>query len=187
VLTVRLNVDGLNVDDGEDTILWTGEIGEAGFPVRVPQDAAHGATHGLATIHWDGMQIAKIHFAIHVGAAAATSEDPPSREERHRTAFASYASQDRDRVVARVQGLKKAGVDVFMDIVDLRAGQLWEEALWREIPARDIFYLFCIADEGARIHRPGAACFSRRREAAARTGRQALQRRAAGVREAAVV
>ncbi len=75
VLTVRVNVEGLSVDDGEDTILWTGEIGEAGFPVRVPQDAVHGAKHGLATIHIDGMQIAKIHFAIQVGATTATSGD----------------------------------------------------------------------------------------------------------------
>lgn len=142
VLTVRLRVEGLIVDDGEDTILWTGEIGEAGFPVSVPQEAVHGPKHGLATIHVDGLQIAKIHFAINVGATAATAADLGSREERHRTAFASYASEDRDRVVARVQGLKKAGVDVFMDIVNLRAGELWEEALWREIPARDIFYLF---------------------------------------------
>ena len=142
VLTVRLKVEGLTVDDGEDTILWSGEIGEAGFPVRVPQDAVHGSRHGLATVHIEGLQIAKIHFVVQVGATTAVAADLRSREERHCTAFASYASEDRDRVIARVQGLKKAGVDVYMDIVNLRAGELWEQALWREIPARDIFYLF---------------------------------------------
>ena len=31
---------------------------------------------------------------------------------------------------------------MFLDIVSLRAGELWEQTLWREIPGRDVFFLF---------------------------------------------
>ena len=55
----------------------------------------------------------------------------PVREQRLRTAFASYASQDRDAVLARVQGIQKAlpSLDVFLDVASLRSGQRWKEQL----------------------------------------------------------
>lgn len=66
------------------------------------------------------------------------------RIRRHRKAFASYASEDRDEVQARVQGMQKVmrSLDVFVDVIKLRSGQYWEQALWKEIPRNDVFYLF---------------------------------------------
>jgi len=63
---------------------------------------------------------------------------------RYRTAFASYASEDRDEVLRVVQGLQKGapGLQIFLDVADLRSGQRWEEELWEVIPTRDVFYLF---------------------------------------------
>ena len=34
------------------------------------------------------------------------------------------------------------GVDVFLDVLSLRAGQMWEQELMKNIKDRDIFYLF---------------------------------------------
>jgi hypothetical protein len=34
------------------------------------------------------------------------------------------------------------GVDVFLDVVSLRAGQRWEQEIRKAIDGRDIFYLF---------------------------------------------
>lgn len=59
------------------------------------------------------------------------------------SAFISYASQDRKRVAAIIQGMKKArpDLDVFFDVDSLRSGDDWEHALHEEIERRDILFL----------------------------------------------
>jgi hypothetical protein len=64
------------------------------------------------------------------------------REERVMSAFASYATQDRAEVLRRVQGIEAAGVQVFMDVLSLRAGQDWERRILENIRQNDVFYLF---------------------------------------------
>src|SRR5207248_3690522 len=79
-----------------------------------------------------------------VGSRETLREALPVREQRLRTAFASYASQDRDAVLARVQGIQKAlpSLDVFLDVASLRSGQRWKEQLQEAVTKRDTFYLF---------------------------------------------
>ena len=57
--------------------------------------------------------------------------------------FVSYASQDRSRVAAIIQGMKKARpeMDVFFDVDSLRSGEDWQQALRAEIERRDILFL----------------------------------------------
>jgi hypothetical protein len=144
VLCVRLKIEGLTVEDPEDTILWEGEVGNATFAVMVPKDAVAGARRGLVTIHVDGFQIAKIHFSIQVGAQQSRADHLAVQERQHRSAFASYASADNDEVLARIQGIQKAApeLDIFLDRLKLRSGQDWEQELWKRISASDVFYLF---------------------------------------------
>lgn len=143
-LTVRLKVEDLEVDPPEDTIFWEGEVGNASFAVRVPETAALGERRGLVTIHVAGLQIARLNFLVLVGRTAGASGNRYVKEERHGQAFLSYASEDRDRVLARVQGIQKAapGLQFFFDVLSLRSGQDWEKELWRVIPQQDVFYLF---------------------------------------------
>ena len=144
VLTVRLTLEGLVVDESEDSLYWEGTVGNAGFQVRVPKDVASGSYPGKATIHAGGGQIAKLYFSITVGEKSVPAGSLPLRECRHRTAFASYASSDRDEVLAIVQGIQKAlpHLDIYLDVVKLRSGQRWQDELDRVVASRDIFYLF---------------------------------------------
>jgi molecular chaperone DnaK len=144
VLVVHVSIDGLSIDEPQDTILWEGEVGNATFAVLVPQDASPGTCRGQARIHADGLQIARLYFLIEVGAAAADVSELPVDVERHRHAFASYSSKDRDAVLARVQGMLKVvpDLEVFLDVLSLRSGEDWAQALMRTIPASDVFYLF---------------------------------------------
>jgi hypothetical protein len=64
------------------------------------------------------------------------------KQQKIQSAFASYSTRDKDQVVPRVQGISAAGVDVFLDVVSLRAGERWEESLWKAIKSCDVFYLF---------------------------------------------
>ena len=151
VLSVLLKIDGMSVNDPQDTIYWKGEIGNARFPVMVPDDAKEGSRAGLATIYLDGVQIAKIHFSLMVGQEASAENDVPFQVNHHRKAFASYASQDRNDVLTSIQGMQKAdpGLDVFYDEANLRSGASWEQELKRAIPDSDVFYLFWSASAKA--------------------------------------
>lgn len=61
-----------------------------------------------------------------------------------RRGFASYASDDRDEVMGRIQGMLKIApaLDIFVDVLSLRSGERWEVRLEQEIAARDVLYLF---------------------------------------------
>jgi actin-like ATPase involved in cell morphogenesis len=143
-LTVHLHLEGLIVDDPEDTMLWDAEVGTASFPVRAPADATRGDRPGRVIFYVEGLRIAKLHFTIAVGPVARASESIGAREERHRRAFASYAREDTDQVLDILTGMQKAspGFDVFFDRASIRSGEIWEQRLATEILARDVFYLF---------------------------------------------
>ncbi|HEU0077567.1 MAG TPA: toll/interleukin-1 receptor domain-containing protein, partial [Longimicrobiaceae bacterium] len=60
-----------------------------------------------------------------------------------RTAFASYAAQDRTEVLERISSIRRsAGLEVFIDVVSLRMGEQWEPTLRAHILACDRFLLF---------------------------------------------
>jgi hypothetical protein len=144
VLQVRLDMEGMQVAQPDDTLMWQGEIGNADFAVQAPQDARQGPRQGLLTVRCEGLQIMRIHFCVAVAATTAQPADLPIRVQRHRRAFASYASADRDAVLARVHGMQKAApdLDVFLDVLSLRSGEDWQKKLWDVIPQNDVFYLF---------------------------------------------
>lgn len=150
ILSIRLDVGELAVQDSECTVLWVGEIARATFSVAVPKTARKGPHLGVARVYASGLKIASVHFTIQVESKTSRARRIPTREERPSTAFASYAGEDRDAVLARIQGMHKAApeLDVFLDVLKLRSGEDWAKRLWQEIPSRDIFYLFW--SEGAR-------------------------------------
>jgi molecular chaperone DnaK len=150
VLTVRLNLDDLLVEEPEDTILWEGEIGNATFAVQVPRDAKQGPRRGKATIYNGALQIARIDFIVRVGEAVEESKSLDAQITRHRQAFASYARADLAEVFSRIQGLQKAdsGMKVFWEWEHRtpRSDQHWEQAVGSVIRTSDIFYLFWSAN-----------------------------------------
>jgi tetratricopeptide (TPR) repeat protein len=144
VLTVHIAIPTLEVADPEDIICWEGEIGNATFPVSVPMQARPGPHAGTATFRVDQFPIAKLHFVLEVGAEAAAIVPLAARESRYKSAFASYASEDRDEVLGRLQGILKVlpDLELFLDVVSLRSGECWEERLSHEIARRDTLFLF---------------------------------------------
>jgi hypothetical protein len=144
VLTVSLRVADLLIDSPEDTILWEGEIGNATFAVTVPTGTAEGAKHGIARIRIEGLEVARLDFILQICQRPASGEALAVKETRHRTAFASYATEDADAVLARIQGMQKVlpSLKVFYAAAELRSGEHWQERLKQEILERDVMYLF---------------------------------------------
>jgi len=144
-LYVRLHFDDLHVEQPEDTILWKGTKGNASFVVSVPATVPPGQRIGVVTVNCDGrLQIARVPFQVLVVPAPVPFEQAVHHMQRVQTAFASYASKDREEVLHRVQGMQKVlpDLEVFLDVTSLRSGEDWEKRLWQEIPRRDVFYLF---------------------------------------------
>lgn len=143
-LSVGLEIDGLKCLDRHKWIAWTGEIGNTAFVVEVPPEAPQKAYLGTASIRLNGFEIARMSFLVRVGPTSLKIDEIPSQITSHRRAFASYASEDRAEVLSRVQGMEAAykGLDVFVDVIDLRSGQNWERELAERIAKSDVFYLF---------------------------------------------
>jgi hypothetical protein len=168
-LTVRLEIEGLVVAHPEDTILWEGDIGCAGFAVRVPADARQGSRIGTVTLFVNSLQVARLDFRLLVAessADSASTELGVSGTKRIRSAFASYDSRDKDEVLNVILGLEKGnpGLQVFFAEKELRSGERWQERLWEEIDRRDILYLFWsqAASESIWVEREWRCAYERR-------------------------
>ena len=145
VLRVCLNpIEGLDAREPEDIIYWHGEIGNATFRVSVAATAPPGPRLGTITFYVANLAVGTLHFTLTVGSEAARSDHLPSQFKRYRTAFASYASDNRDDVLRIIQGLQKGMPDlrVFLDVTTLRSGARWADEIQRVIPMQDVFYLF---------------------------------------------
>jgi hypothetical protein len=141
---VRVRLEGLVVVPPRKPILWEAEIGNASFVVDVPDGTVSGTRNGVATIHVKGVKISELHFVVGIGAAAAASENLPVQEKRLNRVFVSYANEDNDAVLARIQGMQKIfrDLDPFFARASLRSGDNWRKRLEKELLTRDVLYLF---------------------------------------------
>ncbi len=150
VVSVRLSVSGLKVAGGTQSLVWVGEPCNLSFVVQVPADAAPGPHPAKASIAVNGIAIGALNFLLPVAAAEeARVLDTRLRPadgavSALRSAFASYAGEDRPEMLARVQGMKAVApdLDVFIDALSLRAGERWMARIEAELRARDGLFLF---------------------------------------------
>jgi hypothetical protein len=143
-VTVEVNINKMAIDPPRKDVLWIGKISKAGFIVTVPKEAEEDIYDGKATVSCNGLQIAQVRFLIQVGDTVSSVDLLPIEVKAIRKAFASYASEDRAKVLGRIQGMQKIlpNLEVFIDVISLRSGQKWEQELWKVIPTYDVFYLF---------------------------------------------
>ena len=141
--TVRVVLTSRDVEitDGEEEQIWNGKYLNFEFAVKVPADFSEEQILLSASVYINGIIATKLKLIVDCEKKAkrnisVTREDVAS-------AFVSYASQDRNRVAAIIQGMKKArpDMDIFFDIESLRSGQNWEDALKSEIESRDVLFL----------------------------------------------
>ncbi len=145
ILGITVEVLGLEMVDSFDTIIWEGQTTNASFSINVPHSISMGEFPGKVIIKCQGITIAKLLFVISV-----TSTEDSEYNNRSTTtiypksAFASYASENREEVFSRIHGMKKVApdLDVFVDVFSLRSGENWKEKLEQHVPTKDLFYLF---------------------------------------------
>ena len=148
-LAFCLTMPGLRVDDSVESMLWWGTTESVQFGVWVPERCRLGDVVGTVTISQDWIPIGHIKFTLTVAASLPTGGARPSAisavgeaAKRYESAFVSYASADRTKVLERVQILPMFGVRTFQDVLDLAPGERWEQSLYRHIDESNIVLLF---------------------------------------------
>jgi len=144
-LSICLKLDPFVVERSQEFLYWTGHTSNVSFLITAPQHLPPGSYAGKITVLHNGMLLAQLLFEVVVlGSVAGTADLREWKEKGRRviSAFASYSSKDRKEVLQRVQGITAVGVDVFLDVLSLRAGQMWEQEIVKNIKDRDAFYLF---------------------------------------------
>lgn len=143
-VTVRLRARGLEVEPPARTFTWQGDEHVEEFDVTVPADAAPGTLVLTFDAAIDGIVVATLRVDLVVTAdAGARKARTSATATAARTAFASYATADRARVLDRIAALQiSAGLDVFVDCLSLHPGEASQNRLAEEIRAREVFLLF---------------------------------------------
>ena len=141
MITVNLSASKIDYED-ELTFQWHGKYLDFSFLVTIPDGYEHKRIAFTANVYTDGVLLTRLIFSIAVVSNSATRH---INLERHdiKSAFISYASQDRDIVAEIVYGMKKArpDMDIFFDVEFLISGDYWDQVLEREIISRDLLYL----------------------------------------------
>jgi hypothetical protein len=142
---VELSVRGAKVMTPVDRLVWDGVATNVSFAVLVPGDCEQDSLVGAAVLSIDGIPIGNVVFTIEVsGTADPSSSDYDHRWLPMRSAFASYTYEDRAEVFARLQGILTVApdIEIFMDVLSLRAGDDWGSRLLKEVASKDRFLLF---------------------------------------------
>jgi hypothetical protein len=144
-LSFELAMPGARVTDPAQSIVWRGKPDAAQFAVEIPGDCPIGNLVGSVTVSAQSIPFGHIKFKLQVtgpGSESPMNEATGDEAKRYSMAFVSYASPDRNKVLARVQMLNLMGIRYFQDVLSLDPGDRWEKEIYRNIDSCDLFLLF---------------------------------------------
>ena len=124
------------------TVDWSGALSNVSFQVITPKYATSKTVYGSCGISVDGLTIGQVNFQLQLGNGDHSHGRQISRASAIKSAFASYAGQDRRRVLARVQGIEQLGVSVFTDFNGLRGNEQSKKQIFQVIDSSEVLYLF---------------------------------------------
>ena len=123
------------------SVYWNGSITNVSFRVA-PTSLAQTSAYGICKLSVDGLTIGHVIFKLGVDPKNSPDGRKLTWARTVKTAFASYTSKDRGRVLARVQGIEKVGVKIFLDTHGLRSNEQYKKRIFEAIDASDVLYLF---------------------------------------------
>lgn len=138
---------GFSVDEAEAILTWTPPIVRVPFLINVDKCVKPGTYLPKLVIYSKDVipiELVRVYFALNVEKNARVVS-PLDWLIVHRkfpkSAFASYSTKDWERVKERVDALRPF-MDVFLDCLDLKQGQGWEETIKQELDKCDTLILF---------------------------------------------
>jgi hypothetical protein len=142
-VTVRVSGDGFSAQPAQSRFVWNGTENVVSFVIKAAITLAEGSAILSFEVYIEGIRVAFVPIPIEIAAQPADGEQKVKASPA-RTAFASYASRDRDRVMDKLGALSAydKGLKVFTDCLDMKPGETWKQRLEAEIPGSDLFLLF---------------------------------------------
>lgn len=141
IVSVHLRSPDIAIEDDIQALTWYGKYLRFRFIVYLPEDFDKEQICFDSTIYFNAVIACSLKFV----APIVTKNKHAILTERtdYSSAFISYASQDRQRIIPIIQGMKKMrpDLDIFFDIDSLKSGERWETVIKREIIKRDIMFL----------------------------------------------
>jgi len=142
-VVVQLSGQYLEVQSPTQTFKWEGKHSLLDFDVTVAANAPPGTTTLKYDVSIHGVIVARIRLGIRISRMPSFGKVRVTALRPAVTAFASYASMDRQRVLDRVAAVEvSAGLDIWIDCLSLNPGEQWKPRLREEICNRDLFLLF---------------------------------------------
>ncbi|HEX8146163.1 MAG TPA: toll/interleukin-1 receptor domain-containing protein [Pyrinomonadaceae bacterium] len=139
---VVLGGNHLLVSPTAQEFVWEAESNLLEFDVKVPPDAPECLTVLKFDVSISEIVVARLRLDLTIKSNTDTRREHAVEAEPARSAFASYATEDRLRVLDRVSEVRRNGVDIFLDCLSLHPGDKWKPRLEQEIKRRELFLLF---------------------------------------------
>lgn len=142
-VVVRLRGRGLIIDPPDQEFVWRGGRNIIPFDVEVPKEAANETVVLKFDVLIEETVVARLRLDLEISATPQAQVRRTPAVTPARTAFASYSSRDRSRVLDRVDALTRhAGLEFFLDCIDLHQGEAWKPGLAEAIQKQELFMLF---------------------------------------------
>jgi len=144
-IKVKLDCEGATIVERVKRTYWNGRWVLVQFQMQPPDTESELKVTAKVEVFVNSVVRAETIFWIVVSPNAPdlVSSVVDQHGRSYRKLFFSYATEDKLEALRTWYGLKKiTGIEPFMDLVSLRAGEHWERRLEEEIDRRDVFVLF---------------------------------------------
>lgn len=144
VIGFELSIPGLLEETSIETLVWRGKAESVQFAVRVSENEKPKSFIGQVLVSIDSVPVGVIKFKVRLVQTPCSEQRTISvgGARRFEKAFISYAAEDRNQVLRRVQMLATVGIDYFQDFIHLNPGDRWEPEIFAQIDRSDVFFLF---------------------------------------------
>ena len=139
-ISAEILSDDIKIKNAWQSVQWNSQCVKLYFDFIVPLIFTGENLLFSMKVYVENILISKLKFTIDL---QKYSISPQLYRTDIKSAFVSYAKEDRNQVLDIIQGVHKVcpNIDIFIDFDGLKSGQDWEDELYKEIEARDIFYL----------------------------------------------
>lgn len=148
-LTIVPSCEGVTFNPERVTLKWMEDFHRADFRFKADQSLSGDAAKGSIDIYVGPLIIGTLKFAMLFNEKEV--QPVPDHEEHAKMygkddVFISYSRKDSEVARTFKTVLEGTGLDVFLDVDDIRSGQLWEDELKRRIERAKVFQVFWSAN-----------------------------------------
>lgn len=137
-----ISTPDFEIPDDTEEREWNGEYLDFNFSVMVPESLEKTQILFTIRVFINSIMATRLNFTAKVTSSKQKQEMDIYREDI-KSAFVSFAEQDKNRVCRIIQGVQliRQDMDIFMNVDTMRLRKDYDYSVKKEIDYRDVFYL----------------------------------------------